>query len=70
MSTPEADPIIRFAVMTLFPEAFSALTGWGVTGRAFQGGICSLHLQDPRHEAIDRHGTVDDRPQRARNDNT
>ena len=62
MSIAEADPIIRFAVMTLFPEAFSALTEWGVTGRAFQGGICSLHLQDPRHEAIDRHGTVDDRP--------
>ena len=62
MSIPEADPIIRFAVMTLFPEAFSALTEWGVTGRAFQGGICSLHLQDPRDEAIDRHGTVDDRP--------
>ena len=62
MSTPEADPIIRFAVVTLFPEVFSALTEWGVTGRAFQGGICSLHLQDPRHDAIDRHGTVDDRP--------
>ena len=62
MSIAEADPIIRFAVMTLFPEAFSALTEWGVTGRAFQGGICSLHLQDPRHEAVDRHGTVDDRP--------
>jgi len=62
MSIAEADPIIRFAVMTLFPEAFSALTEWGVTGRAFQGGICSLHLQDPRHEALDRHGTVDDRP--------
>ena len=62
MPMPEADPIIRFAVMTLFPEAFSALTEWGVTGRAFQGGICSLHLQDPRHDAIDRHGTVDDRP--------
>ena len=62
MSIAEADPIIRFAVMTLFPEAFSAVTEWGVTGRAFQGGICSLHLQDPRHEAVDRHGTVDDRP--------
>ena len=48
--------------MTLFPEAFSALTEWGVTGRAFQNGLCSLHLQDPREEATDRHGTVDDRP--------
>ena len=55
-------PRFRFAVMTLFPEAFSALTDWGVTGRAFQTGLCSLHLQDPREEATDRHGTVDDRP--------
>jgi tRNA (guanine37-N1)-methyltransferase len=62
MSMSNTSPRFRFAVMTLFPEAFSALTEWGVTGRAFQTGLCSLHLQDPREEATDRHGTVDDRP--------
>jgi tRNA (guanine37-N1)-methyltransferase len=62
MSMSNTSPRFRFAVMTLFPEAFSALTDWGVTGRAFQTGLCSLHLQDPREEATDRHGTVDDRP--------
>lgn len=62
MSMSNPSPRFRFAVMTLFPEAFSALTEWGVTGRAFQTGLCSLHLQDPREEATDRHGTVDDRP--------
>ena len=55
-------PRLQIAVMTLFPEMFSALTDWGVTGRAFQTGVCSLHLQDPRDEATDRHGSVDDRP--------
>jgi len=60
MSDPS--PRFQFAVMTLFPEAFTALTDWGVTGRAFQTGLCTLHLQDPREEATDRHGTVDDRP--------
>ena len=60
MSDPS--PRFQFAVMTLFPEAFTALTDWGVTGRAFQTGLCTLHLQDPRDEATDRHGTVDDRP--------
>lgn len=60
MSDPS--PRFQFAVMTLFPEAFTALTEWGVTGRAFQTGLCTLHLQDPREEATDRHGTVDDRP--------
>jgi tRNA (guanine37-N1)-methyltransferase len=62
MSTPEHNQAFRFAVLTLFPEAFTALTEWGVTGRAFQDGLCHLHLQDPRLEATDRHGSVDDRP--------
>ena len=62
MSMSDPSPRFQFAVMTLFPEAFTALTEWGVTGRAFQTGLCTLHLQDPREEATDRHGTVDDRP--------
>ena len=62
MSMSDQPPPFQFAVMTLFPEAFTALTEWGVTGRAFQTGVCTLHLQDPRDEATDRHGTVDDRP--------
>lgn len=56
------EPRLRFAVLTLFPEAFDAVTQWGVTGRAFESGLCALHLQNPRDEATDRHGSVDDRP--------
>jgi tRNA (guanine37-N1)-methyltransferase len=55
------DPL-RLGVITLFPEMFTALTQWGVTGRAFQEGRCELGLFNPRHHATDRHGTVDDRP--------
>tara|TARA_B100000035_G_scaffold24415_1_gene19177 strand:- start:3 stop:785 length:783 start_codon:yes stop_codon:yes gene_type:complete len=62
MSMPDHNPAFRFAVLTLFPEAFTAVTDWGVTGRAFQNGLCQLLLQDPRLEATDRHGSVDDRP--------
>ena len=62
MSMPDTSPQLRVAVLTLFPEMFSAITQWGVTGRAFETGLCQLHLQDPREEASDRHGTVDDRP--------
>lgn len=62
MPTSESQPLCRFAVLTLFPEMFAAVSEWGVTGRAFQSGLCELHLQDPRDEATDRHGTVDDRP--------
>ena len=62
MSMFEHSTAFRFAVLTLFPQAFTAVTEWGVTGRAFQNGLCQLHLQDPRREATDRHGSVDDRP--------
>ena len=55
------DPL-RLGVITLFPEMFTALTQWGVTGRAFQDGRCDLGLFNPRVHATDRHGTVDDRP--------
>lgn len=59
---PETRPPLHFSVLTLFPEMFQAVTEWGVTGRAFREGRCSLSCHDPRDEATDRHGTVDDRP--------
>ncbi len=55
------DPM-HLGVITLFPEMFTALTQWGVTGRAFQDGRCELGLFNPRDYATDRHSTVDDRP--------
>lgn len=53
---------LAVAVLTLFPEMFSALTDWGVTGRAAEQGRYQLALVNPRQYATDRHGTVDDRP--------
>ena len=52
----------RFAVVTLFPEMFSAVSDWGVTSRGLRDQRWSLSLHDPRDQALDRHGTVDDRP--------
>ena len=52
----------RFAVVTLFPEMFSAVSEWGVTGRGLKDNLWSLSLHNPRDQASDRHGTVDDRP--------
>ena len=52
----------RFAVVTLFPEMFSAVSDWGVTGRGLKDNLWSLSLHNPRDQASDRHGTVDDRP--------
>ena len=53
---------MQFDVITLFPEMFSALSGSGITRRAFEENRCSLTLWNPRDFTHDKHRTVDDRP--------
>jgi len=52
---------MRFDVVTLFPEMFSALTQWGITGRACEQSLASVHLWNPRDFCTDPRKTVDDR---------
>lgn len=54
--------MIRFDVVTLFPEMFAALTGSGITSRALQAGLWSLKTWNPRDFTSDNYRTVDDRP--------
>lgn len=54
--------MMRFDVITLFPEMFQALTAHGVTRRAMQNGLFGVHCWNPRDYTLDRHKTVDDRP--------
>ena len=54
--------MIRFDCVTLFPEAFAAVTDSGVTRRALEGGLWSLSLWNPRDFTTDNYRTVDDRP--------
>ena len=54
--------VIRFDVVTLFPEMFSAITGSGITSRALEAGLYSLTTWNPRDFTADRYRTVDDRP--------
>lgn len=49
-------------VVSLFPEMFTALTDYGVTGRAVKQGLLEIDFWNPRDYASDRHRTVDDRP--------
>ncbi|MGB0466208.1 MAG: tRNA (guanosine(37)-N1)-methyltransferase TrmD [Pontibacterium sp.] len=51
-----------FGVVTLFPEMFEAVTGFGVTGRAVRNGLVELQCWNPRDFTHDKHRTVDDRP--------
>ena len=53
---------MRFDVITLFPEMFSAITAYGVTRRAFEKQLAELALWNPRDFTHDVHRTVDDRP--------
>ncbi len=54
--------MIRFECVTLFPEMFTAVTQWGITRRAFEMGLWSLGLWNPRDFTDDNYRTVDDRP--------
>ena len=53
---------MRFDVITLFPEAFDAVSKFGITARALEKKLYSLHLWNPRDFTTDPRKTVDDRP--------
>lgn len=52
--------MIRFSVLTLFPEMFSGLLGYSILGRAVKNKILEVDLVQVRDFARDRHRTVDD----------
>ena len=54
--------MIRFDVITLFPEMFGAVTQSGITARALQAGLWQLRTWNPRDFTTDNYRTVDDRP--------
>lgn len=53
---------MRFDIISLFPDIFSAVRDQGVTGRAHRQQRWSLGLWNPRDFTHDVHRTVDDRP--------
>ncbi|KUJ84335.1 tRNA (guanosine(37)-N1)-methyltransferase TrmD [Microbulbifer flavimaris] len=52
----------RIALVTIFPEMFTALTDYGISGRAVKEGLLEVRCWNPRDFTSDRHRTVDDRP--------
>ena len=52
----------RYHVVTLFPGLFTALTEYGVSGRAVRNQLVELKFWDPRDFTSDSYRTVDDRP--------
>jgi tRNA (guanine37-N1)-methyltransferase len=53
---------MKIALITLFPEMFEALTGYGISGRAVNQGLVEISSFNPRDFTDDPHATVDDRP--------
>ncbi len=54
--------MIRFDVVTLFPEMFRALTESGISSRALERKLWRLELWNPRDFTTNNYRTVDDRP--------
>ena len=54
--------MIRFDVVTLFPEMFAAVTACGITRKALEAGLWRLQTWNPRDFTTDNYRTVDDRP--------
>lgn len=54
--------MMRFDVVTIFPEMFEALTRHGITRRALEEGGFDFRAWNPRDFVSDPHRTVDDRP--------
>ena len=54
--------MLSVAVVTIFPGMFTALTDYGVTGRAVDKGLLRISTYNPRDYTDDDHRTVDDRP--------
>ncbi len=53
---------MKLGVVTLFPDMFTAITEYGISGRAFEQQLLSLQCWNPRSFTQDVHQTVDSRP--------
>ncbi len=54
--------VIRFDVVTLFPEMFAAVAASGITRKALEAALWRLQTWNPRDFTTDSYRTVDDRP--------
>jgi tRNA (guanine37-N1)-methyltransferase len=54
--------MLRFDVVTIFPDFFREAFDYGITRRALAAGLVATKAHDLRNWARDRYRTVDDRP--------
>jgi len=54
--------MIRFDIMTVFPEMFASPCGFSLLKRALDKGLIDIRLHDIRKQALDKHRMTDDAP--------
>ena len=54
--------LMKFAVISLFPEVFQSYLNTGVVGRALTNNLAHIDYYNPRDYSNCKHGTVDDKP--------
>ncbi len=54
--------MLRFDIVTIFPEYFATIFDYGIVRRAQSRGLIEITAHDLRRWAIGKHRTVDDRP--------
>jgi tRNA (guanine37-N1)-methyltransferase len=54
--------MIRFDILTVFPEMFASPCGCSLLKKALDKGLIDIHLHDIRSHAGDRHRMTDDAP--------
>lgn len=54
--------MLRFDIITIFPDFFDAVFDFGIVRRAKAAGLVSVEAHDLRRWTHDRHKVVDDRP--------
>jgi tRNA (guanine37-N1)-methyltransferase len=59
---PTQGSVLRFDVLTLFPEAFGPFLDSSILGIAREKGLVEYHLHNIRDYSPDKHHKVDDRP--------
>jgi tRNA (guanine37-N1)-methyltransferase len=54
--------MIRFDILTVFPEMFTSPCGCSLLKKALDKGLVEIHLHDIRSHAVDKHRMTDDAP--------
>jgi len=54
--------VLRFDILTIFPEFFGAVFDYGIVRRARAAALVEIHAHDLRRWTTDKHRMTDDRP--------